>query len=184
MTHTVAELEISFGAYAEIRAKLIQAGYMHVEGAIDMTGIAIAPPAGTVKHDQIACSLTNGRGLNCTCDAYDSPATAAALSTETVDNPVETAPLTNAARDVLAERVRQKEIEWWTPEHDDLHTSGELAEAAAAYASEAARSWGGLPGGWPWAAKWWKPGTPRRNLVKAGALILAEIERLDRASEA
>lgn len=26
-----------------------------------------------------------------------------------------------------------------------------------------------------------KPGAPRRNLVKAAALILAEIERLDRA---
>lgn len=35
---------------------------------------------------------------------------------------------------------------------------------------------------WPWHIDWWKPSDPRRNLVKAGALILAEIERLDRAS--
>jgi hypothetical protein len=115
--------------------------------------------------------------------AWDVFQAAEKLSTETVDNPVDTTSLTNAARDVLAERVRQVEVEWWAPEHDDLHIDGELAEAAAAYASEAAHSWGGVPGGWPWAAKWWKPGTPRRNLVKAGALILAEIERLDRASE-
>ena len=33
---------------------------------------------------------------------------------------------------------------------------------------------------WPWAAEWWKPKDCRRNLVRAGALILAEIERLDR----
>ncbi|BCF88724.1 hypothetical protein [Paraburkholderia largidicola] len=116
--------------------------------------------------------------------AWDVFQMAEKLSTEKVDNPVETSPLTSATRDVLAERVRQMEIEWWTPERDDLHTSGELAEAAAAYASEAARSFGGLPGSWPWALEWWKPTTPRRNLVKAGALILAEIERLDRAVSA
>ena len=32
----------------------------------------------------------------------------------------------------------------------------------------------------PWEDAWWKPTTPRRDLVKAAALILAEIERLDR----
>ena len=31
-------------------------------------------------------------------------------------------------------------------------------------------------------AAWFKPTTPRRDLVKAGALIIAEIERLDRAT--
>jgi len=36
------------------------------------------------------------------------------------------------------------------------------------------------PKNWPWNAGWWKPSDRRRNLVKAGALILAEIERLDR----
>lgn len=91
--------------------------------------------------------------------------------------------LTDAAHDVLAERERQVTKEGWTPGHDDLYADGDLAEAAAAYASEAARSWGGLPGGWPWDLKWWKPTTPRRNLVKAGALILAEIERLDRVRD-
>lgn len=29
---------------------------------------------------------------------------------------------------------------------------------------------------------WWKPGAPRRMLIKAAALIVAEIERLDRAA--
>jgi hypothetical protein len=93
---------------------------------------------------------------------------------------------TQAARDVLAERRRQVEAEGWTPEHDDQHEVGELATAAACYAGNAGGYvWaGGWPGEvWPWAREWWKPSTPRRDLVKAAALILAEIERLDRAEE-
>jgi hypothetical protein len=35
---------------------------------------------------------------------------------------------------------------------------------------------------WPWDRAYWKPRGPRNNLVKAGALILAEIERIDRAA--
>jgi hypothetical protein len=35
---------------------------------------------------------------------------------------------------------------------------------------------------WPWSIDWCKPGDRRQNLVKAGALIIAEIERLDRAA--
>lgn len=38
-----------------------------------------------------------------------------------------------------------------------------------------------VPEGWPWDDVWWKPKDPRTNLVKAGALILAEIERMDRS---
>lgn len=91
-----------------------------------------------------------------------------------------------AAQDVLAERRRQIEAEGWTPEHDDQHETGELARAAACYALVA----GGMNPradtlfvAWPWHPAWWKPtDEPRRNLVKAGALILAEIERLDRAA--
>jgi hypothetical protein len=37
---------------------------------------------------------------------------------------------------------------------------------------------------WPWSKKWWKPSSdPIRNLVKAGALIAAEIDRLQRAKK-
>ncbi|HFH4393171.1 TPA: hypothetical protein ACGJWW_006583 [Pseudomonas aeruginosa] len=83
--------------------------------------------------------------------------------------------------DVQAERRRQIEAEGWTPEHDDKHNGGELADAAACYALWA----GGInPGNWrefwPWAPEWLRHSEPRRMLVKAGALILAEIERLDR----
>ncbi|MBU9552612.1 hypothetical protein KTE50_29175 [Burkholderia multivorans] len=93
--------------------------------------------------------------------------------------------LTDAARDVLAERRRQVEQEGWTPAHDDEHDMGEMAHAAAWYSVDqmmrSALDERGLSF-WPWAQEWWKPTTPRRDLVKAGALILAELERLDRAA--
>lgn len=93
--------------------------------------------------------------------------------------------MTAAARDVLAERKRQQEVEGWTPEHDDMHTSGNLALAAAFYAANASASANSsvVLYGWPWHPSWYKKTTPRRDLEKAGALILAEIERLDRAAE-
>lgn len=78
-----------------------------------------------------------------------------------------------AGRDVLAERQRQVSAEGWTPEHDDKYQSGELVRAAAAYALQS-------PDFWPWPMPWWKPTDYRRNLVKAAALLIAEIERSDR----
>ena len=93
-----------------------------------------------------------------------------------------------AARDVLAERRRQIDAEGWTPEHDDEHNCQELAMAAACYAGNAGGYvWAdGWPGEivFPWDRSLWKPSTPRRDLVKAAALILAEIERLDRIQPA
>lgn len=84
--------------------------------------------------------------------------------------------------DVQAERRRQITAEGWTPEHDDAHSHGEMALAAASYAAYAhVELSGDLPMFWPWGRTWWKPTTPRRDLVKACALALAEIERLDRA---
>lgn len=90
---------------------------------------------------------------------------------------------TNAARDILTERRRQIEAEGWAPEHDDEHGAGEMALAAACYALNAAGCGCEVARNWPWDRSWWKPSTPRRDLVKAGALILAEIERLDRAAD-
>ncbi len=104
--------------------------------------------------------------------------------------------LSPAAQDVLLERERQIKVEGWSDNHDDEHRNGELAKAAAAYARHAAAYAAFNPAigleayraverdrvGFPWPAKWWKPKDPRRDLVRAGALILAEIERLDRAA--
>jgi hypothetical protein len=92
-------------------------------------------------------------------------------------------PVTAAACDVLAERARQIGAEGWTAAHDDKYASRELSRAAACYAlhTEPVGNVGDYLRFWPWPADWWKPTNYRRNLVKAGALILAEIERTDRA---
>ncbi|MCT5130615.1 hypothetical protein LZL27_05655 [Pseudomonas aeruginosa] len=94
--------------------------------------------------------------------------------------------------DVQAERRRQVEAEGWTPEHDDEHADGQMAQAAGCYALHAGgigTDWldghqNGAALFWPWDKDSWKPTTPRRDLVKACALALAEIERLDRAAPA
>ena len=97
--------------------------------------------------------------------------------------------LTAGARDVLAERARQQQELGWTHSHDDNCEDMELAAAASAYASYAARNFRDPkdlysqwqpPLAWPWSRSWWKPKDPRRDLVRAGALILAQIERIDR----
>lgn len=96
----------------------------------------------------------------------------------------------SAVRDILAERLRQISEEGFTPEHDDKELDhGDLAGAATGYALNAAdqlnphsQSDGDhrFPDFWPFNEKWWKPTDPRRDLVKAAAMIIAEIERLDR----
>lgn len=107
-------------------------------------------------------------------------------------------PYKSAANDIIAERQRQISEEGWTPEHDDKYNDFQLALAAAGYAQNVADYAGEYcqphssinwtdspePEAWPWSPVWWKPTNPRRDLVKAGALILAEIERLDRAATA
>lgn len=102
--------------------------------------------------------------------------------------------VTAAAADVLAERQRQVTTEGWSPKHDDQYKNTELAFAASCYAFHAAAaSWDledngipydshPVPKQWPWEPSWWMPTDARRDLVKAGALILAEIERIDRAA--
>ncbi len=102
------------------------------------------------------------------------------------------------------ERDRQIRAEGYSRDHDDGHVDGELLAVAVAYRTHAtkpgrlkteARTIRGprwawwhkaetvvVPEGWPWGAKHWKPKTPARDLERAGALCLAEIDRLRRAN--
>lgn len=85
---------------------------------------------------------------------------------------------------IAAERKRQIVSEGWTPDHDAEHFDGSLALVAVCYIKQGLEgSFGGIPNEWPasWSLNWWKPNNdPIRNLVKAGALIAAEIDRLQR----
>ncbi len=82
---------------------------------------------------------------------------------------------------IAQERERQKSVEGWTVAHDDAHEAGELQEAAIAYAMYGnPRTNDEAPLLFPW-PDFWKPSDdPIRNLVKAGALLAAEIDRLQR----
>jgi hypothetical protein len=85
------------------------------------------------------------------------------------------------------ERQRQIDEKGFSPEHDDDHTEGELADAAICYAMHDGNlNHRDLPFGWPrgWDNDFgchWKPEDRVTNLTKAGALIAAEIDRLLRA---
>lgn len=92
-------------------------------------------------------------------------------------------PLSPFMQAVIAERVRQIEAEGWTLDHDDRHQQGELAKAGGCYAQCAGV--GPMdnlapPSAWPWSTEWWKPRDFRRDMVRAGALIIAEGDRFDR----
>lgn len=86
---------------------------------------------------------------------------------------------------IAQERQRQIEVERFDKYHDEDHDSQELAFAAVTYAMPFEETGSGKSKikrihFWPWEPRWWKP-TPNdriRELVKAGALIAAEIDRL------
>lgn len=89
-----------------------------------------------------------------------------------------------AIGEIAAERKRQIEVEGWNVEHDSQHVAGELAAAAACYALSSFLDTDHSRNTiftryWPWDRKWWKPRGGRADLVRAGALIVAQIERMD-----
>jgi hypothetical protein len=106
---------------------------------------------------------------------------------------------------IAEERQRQIEVEGWTPEHDDEHDDEQLAAAAAYYAApeeifvfreaESAFLSGntgdrgdrmlrpeGYYKAWPWEDEWNKKAKHDRlrQLTIAGALVAAEIDRIQR----
>lgn len=91
---------------------------------------------------------------------------------------------------IVEERNRQITEEGWDKKHDAEHEIGVLAKAAVCYAlppltrADVSPDIGKPPFWWPFAKEWWKP-TPKdrvRELVKAGALIAAEIDRIKDAN--
>lgn len=94
--------------------------------------------------------------------------------------------ISQAEMDVLAERRRQVTEEKFDAKHDRNWRLGELADAAVCYAmtedqrgTEVAPFTEARAEFWPWDEKWWKPKDRRRDLVRAAALLIAEIDRMD-----
>lgn len=87
--------------------------------------------------------------------------------------------------EVYKERVRQVFDEGYSVYADDCHTHMELARGGAAYAvAKHIDNLGRHPAqlGWPFPEFSFKPTDHRRNLIKAMAMLCAEVERIDRAT--
>lgn len=160
---------------------------------MDMVKVAPEPP-----HDYETASVVGQKDSR---DTYID-----ALAEEKTYLAAELAHLRRSAAmlDVARERSRQVDEEGWTPSHDDAHQDRSLALAAACYAmfasvsdearastempasltvtGEAITGWSAWLEIWPWERRFWKPSDRRRDLVRAASLIVAEIERLDRAA--
>ena len=97
----------------------------------------------------------------------------------------------NVIDDITTERQRQIEEENHHPAGDDLYTNNQLVTGAISLLEHDLTNYVvsyikpnnteyRVPARWPWGHSSWKPKDHRRNLVRAAALIVAEIERLDR----
>lgn len=85
---------------------------------------------------------------------------------------------------IRAERLRQVEKEGYDAAHDDAHDGSEIMAAAMCYLAHVrghATYRNGIPASWPWEDHFWKPKDAARDLVRSGALMLAEQERRQRA---
>lgn len=116
---------------------------------------------------------------------------------------MEVSKVTKSGIELIAdERQRQIEVEGYSVQHDSQHDFRELTSAARTYidaailttkseeignSNEASISWHKynepfewkyLKLGWPWEEESFKPTTSLKDLIKAGALIAAAIDRL------
>ena len=158
----------------------------------DMGKGACRPYAG--EYEAIICGhgvIALGAELLQEIQAYRPQFLFKSSPAEIVGALIEEMALSDAARDVLTERRRQVTVKGWDHDHDDAQRNDEIAAFAAVYAMpESARDWPAKETGFgrtfaealiPFC---WEPkfGDRRRDLVKAAALLVAEIERIDRAA--
>lgn len=172
-----AELEARCSALAAENAGLKAFGDKLSEMHNDLNGEG----TGIQGRAEVACQQVALEAAMEEFDAIKTPVTDAFLA-EVRAQGVKS--LSNAVQSVISERQRQQSVEGWTPEHDDQYGEFQLLWASSCYVLNTIQPFNRIPMDWPWAPEWWKPTNPRRDLVKAGALILAEIERIDRQEAA
>ena len=96
----------------------------------------------------------------------------------------------SGAKLISLERTRQQKQEGYHISHDDGHDQGELGRAAICYVASALKITvvehvgnGRTRDVWPGNDWDFNPKDPMRDLVRAGALIAAEIDRLRRLAK-
>ena len=94
---------------------------------------------------------------------------------------------------IAEERQRQIDVEGYSEQHDSHHSPRKLIQAADTYLESADLTLRSkefnlpfyrieIKRTWPWEQESFKPTTDIRDLVKAGALIAAAIDRLESTS--
>lgn len=156
----------------------LEALRQHKAAPSPVVGAGVTDAAAMSVSEPSVCSACNGTG-----DA-DNAAEDECRDCSGTGKPNADVVRETAVRLIQQERDRQIAVEGWTPEHDDEHADGEMLRAAVIYlhhdTDRAAPMNGNIPLSWPWDAKWWKPKDRVRNLERAGALCLAEKDRLER----
>ena len=94
--------------------------------------------------------------------------------------------MSRAVCDVLKERRHQIMEHNFDAKHDDLYEKNELTFGALSYLFAVVYDYepAQVPVLWKWHKSWWKPRSKRENLVRAIALAIAELERIDRLDDA
>lgn len=84
----------------------------------------------------------------------------------------------NGIEKITFERIRQIEVECFTPDYDSQFMEKELQKAAWCYFMEEKERKLILISWWPFEKKWWKPSPENRvrELTKAGALFKADYD--------
>lgn len=153
------------------------------------------PPAAPSAASNVATLLEQGAPAKIAEATTSNQPPAASSSSDELPKtpkapePPETKPTTGIDR-IKAERTRQIKKLGYTPEKDESYHPGTLAMAATCYARAAVEKQrtGTVPppnSNWPFHQDSWKPGEdPVRMLEKAGALIAAEIDRINRLKTA
>jgi hypothetical protein len=116
------------------------------------------------------------------------------------ESPPSSGSMPSGAEMIHRERERQISKERFDADHDDDHRDNEIVRAATAYLVHyVQRGWKldaqddclareyrtDRPNEfWPWSREDWKPKGAIEDLVRAGALIAAEIDRLQREARA
>lgn len=87
---------------------------------------------------------------------------------------------TTGAYMIAVERERQIKDEGYNEEHDQAHAPMTLAMAAVSYilCNDVKKRKIAKTTYWPWEDKYYKPRDMKRNLIRAGALVAAAIDRL------